>query len=297
MRNLDAHEDYKVDKAQLHRDLAGLVGSFPTPREAYPAPYGVVGYGEAWWPAQLAQLWTGRLMTEGGTQFVLQGGLDLGAAAGAVAAAEASGARAVRVGFGDAVDVAVEPHPLSPYRYLRFLQEATGESETGDRTDRAVGALAAGLKPEVPTEDNPAKFFAWNLVERVPLWVVSERYAGTGLASALQQTFARIAGSLSIAPPPGSLEFFITALEARHEQGDPLAAVVVGEDERTRLAVEVLETRVDTVLELPEPPAEGLIPEAMAAWYFVAWAAYYLAILYGRDPGDAEVLARLREEA
>ncbi len=295
MRNLDAHEDYKVDKRQLHRDLANLVGSFPKPSEAYSAPYGVVGYGEAWWPAELAHLWIPRLMTEGGTQFVLQGGLDLGAAAGAVAAAEASGARVVRVGFGGGVDVPVEPHPLSPYRYLRFLQEATGEAEAGTRVDRALEALAGGLAPEVPTEDNPAKFFAWNLVERMPVWVVSERYVG--LAAALQQTFARIAGSLSIAPPPGSLEFFITALEARHEQGDPLAAVVVGDDERTRLAVEILETRVDTVLELPEPPAEGLVPEMMAAWYFVAWASYYLAVLYGRDPSDAEVLVRLREEA
>ncbi|WP_456409788.1 SIS domain-containing protein [Oceanithermus sp.] len=295
MRNLDAHEDYKVDKRQLHRDLANLVGSFPQPSEACPAPYGVVGYGEAWWPAELAHLWTGRLMTEGGTQFVLQGGLDLGAAAGAVAAAEASGARVVRVGFGDAVDVPVEPHPLSPYRYLRFLQEGTGEAEAGVRVDRALEALAGRLAPEVPTEDNPAKFFAWNLVERTPIWVVSERYVG--LAAALQQTFARVAGSLSIAPPPGSLEFFITALEARHEQGDPLAAVVVGDDERTRLAVEILETRVDTVLELPEPPAEGLVPEMMAAWYFTAWASYYLAVLYGRDPSDAEVLVRLREEA
>ncbi|WP_457637620.1 SIS domain-containing protein [Oceanithermus sp.] len=294
MRNLDSHEDYKVDKTQLHRDLAGLAGSFPEPAEEYAAPYGVVGYGEAWWPAELAHHWIPRLLTEGGTQFVLQGGLDLGAAAGAVSAAEASDARVVRVGFGGKVDVAIEPHPLSPYRYLRFLQQATSEAETGARVDRAIGALASQLGPEVPTEDNPAKFFAWNLLERIPLWVVSERYVG--LAAALQQTFARIAGSISIAPPPGSLEFFITALEARHEQGDPLAAVVVGEDERTRLALEILETRVDTLLELPRLPAEGLIPEMLAAWYFIAWAAYYLAILYGRDPADAEVLVRLREE-
>ena len=295
MRNLDAHEDYKVDSKHLAKSLRELAGSFPRPKEEYAAPYGVVGYGEAWWPAELAHLWIPRLMTEGGTQFVLQGGLDLGAAAGAASAAEASGARVVRVGFGGEVDVAIEPHPLSPYRYLRFLQEATGEAETGRRVDAALSELAGKLAPEVPTEDNPAKFFAWNLLERMPLWVVSERYAG--LAAALQQTFARVAGSISIAPPPGSLEFFITALEARHEQGDPLAAVIVGEDERTRLALEILETRVDTVLELPHLPAEGLIPEMLAAWYFVAWAAYYLAILYGRDPADAEVLARLREEA
>jgi len=295
MRNLDAHEDYKIDSKQLAKSLRELAGSFPQPKEKYAAPYGVVGYGEAWWPAELAHFWIPRLMTEGGTQFVLQGGLDLGAAAGAVSAAAASGARVVRVGFGGKVDVSIEPHPLSPYRYLRFLQEATGEAETGQRVDAALTALAGELAPEVPTEDNPAKFFAWNLLERIPIWVVSERY--TGLAAALQQTYARVAGSISIAPPPGSLEFFITALESRHQQGDPLAAVVVGEDERTKLALEILETRVDTVLELPRLPAEGLIPEMLAAWYFVAWAAYYLAILYGRDPADAEVLVRLREEA
>jgi len=295
MRNLDAYEDYKVDSQQLARALAGLPGDYPAPPDGYPAPYGVVGYGEAWWPAELAHLWIPRLMSEGGTQFVLQGGLDLGAAGGAAAAAEASGARVVRVGFGGDVDVTIEPHPLSPYRYLRFLQEATGESEAGTRVDRALQTLAAGLKPEVPTEDNPAKFFAWNLVERVPVWVVAERYVW--LAQALQQTFARLAGSLSIAPPPASLEFFITAMESRHEQGDPLAAVVVGDDERTRLAVEILESRVDTVMEIPEPPASGLIPEMVAAWYFVAWASYYLAILYGRDPADSRVLTRLREEA
>jgi len=204
MRNLDAHEDYKVDSQHLAKSLRQLAGSFPRPKEEYAAPYGVVGYGEAWWPAELAHLWIPRLMTEGGTQFVLQGGLDLGAAAGAASAAEASGARVVRVGFGGKVDVGIEPHPLSPYRYLRFLQEATGEAETGQRVDAALSELAGKLAPEVPTEDNPAKFFAWNLLERMPLWVVSERYAG--LAAALQQTFARVAGSISIAPPPGSLE-------------------------------------------------------------------------------------------
>jgi len=295
MRNLDAHEDYKVDSQHLAKSLRELAGNFPRPKEEYAAPYGVVGYGEAWWPAELAHLWIPRLMTEGGTQFVLQGGLDLGAAAGAASAAEASGARVVRIGFGGKVDVSIEPYPLSPYQYLRFLQEATGESEAGRRVDAAIELLAVELAPEIRTEDNPAKFFAWSLVERIPVWVVSERYVW--LAAALQQTFARVAGSLSVAPPPGSLEFFITALEARHEQGDPLAAVVVGDDECTRLAVEILESRVDTVLELPRLPAEGLIPEMLAAWYFVAWAAYYLAILYGRDPADAEVLARLREEA
>jgi hypothetical protein len=33
----------------------------------------------------------------------------------------------------------------------------------------------------------------------------------------------------------------------------------------------------------------------VALWYRLAWTAYYLALLYGVDPSDQEVLERLRE--
>ncbi|MER3603217.1 MAG: mannose-6-phosphate isomerase, partial [Thermus sp.] len=97
-------------------------------------------------------------------------------------------------------------------------------------------------------------------------------------------------------PPPTALEFFLTGLEARHEQGDPLAAVLLGRGAEVSLAKEILESRVDTVAELP-PPEDGASPlaQALALWYRLAWTAYYLALLYGVDPGDQEVLSRLRE--
>lgn len=125
------------------------------------------------------------------------------------------------------------------------------------------------------------------------MWVVPDRYPGLG--QALQQTFSRIGKSLSFTPPPSALEFFVTALEARHEQGDPIAAVLMGDDERRSYAQEILENRVDTLIELPEPEAEGTLAKALCYWYRVAWASYYLALLYGVEPGDWEVLDNLRQ--
>ena len=311
MRNLDTQETYLSDMSGLAFELRDLVGSGPNPDRVYTGPYGVVGFGEGWWAAQLARRGLNHELTPEGTQFVLEGGYDLGEALGAGLYGEAGGAQIVRLGFRENVEVMVGASALSTYRYLRFLLLATGQADELARVDQALLAERQHLRPEVFTDRNPAKFLAYNLLERIPLWVVSERYLG--LAAALQQTLARIGKSLSITPPPSGLEFFVTALEAsfpgdsrvasfpgdsplvKQGQGNELAAVVIGDDERTRLAMEILEPRVDTVIELPKPQAEGLLAESLAYWYRVAWTGYYLALLYGTDPGDRETLANLRE--
>ncbi|RIH88017.1 hypothetical protein Mlute_00739 [Meiothermus luteus] len=292
MRDLDAQETYLADRLGLAFDLRDLVGSGPVPVLRYAPPYGVVGFGEGWWAALLARDFASEFTTRG-TQFVLEGGYDLGGAAGAGLYAAAGGAEVVRLGFRENAEVEIRAHPLSTYRYLRFLLLATGHKAELERIDRALLLERERLRPEVGLEKNPAKFLAYTLLERTPLWVVPERYPG--LAQALQQTFGRIGKSLSITPPPSALEFFVTSLEARHEQGDPIVAVLLGDDERKRYAQEILESRVDTLVELPEPEAEGTLAKALCYWYRVAWASYYLALLYGVEPGDWEVLEHLRQ--
>ncbi len=292
--DLDNLETYRADKSRLGRALEALPGDFPRPEGAFPAPYGVIGFGEGWWAAELLK---GRFpdTLAPGTTFVLAGGYGLGRLTGLLSAAREVSRRVVVLGFGPEAEVPVPSSPLAPYRYLRYVLEATGEAELGAAVDRALSVEKERLLPYQKSPENPAKLLAWGLLERVPLWVAAPRYPF--LAQALQQVFARIGKSLSIAPPPGALEFFITALEARHEQGDPLVGVVLGEDEETALAREVLATRVDHLEELDPPEAQGPIPEALAYWYRLAWTAYYLALLYRKDPGDHEVLARLREAA
>ncbi len=292
--NLDDPNLYREDKSGLYKDLAKLPGDYPRPSEGYPAPYGVIGLGEGWWPAELLRSRLPDTLARG-TTFVLAGGFGLGRLEGLLTAARAESQRVVVLGPGTEAEVKLPAHPLAPYRYLRFVLDAIGEGALGEAVDRALAAELAALRPEVPTENNPAKLLAWGLIERVPLWVASDRYPM--LPQALQQVFARIGKSLSIAPPPGALEFFITALEARHEQGDPLTALVLGDDAYTRLAEEVLKTRVAEVEKIEPQGAEGPIPEALALWYRLAWTAYYLALLYKKDPGDHAVLERLREAA
>lgn len=290
MRDLDSQETYLADRMGLAFELRDLVGSGPVPRASYAPPYGVVGSGEGWWAAQLARDWIQAEFTHCGTQFVLEGGYDLGEAS---LYAAASGAEIVRLGWREHTEVEVLAHPLSTYRYLRFLLLATGQEAELSRIDQALLLERDRLRPEVGLDKNPAKFLAYSLLDRTPLWVIPGRYPGLG--QAMQQTLSRIGKSLSFTPPPSALEFFVTSLEARHEQGNTIAAVLVGDDERKKVAQEILENRVDTLIELPEPEAEGTLAKALCYWYRVAWASYYLALLYGIEPGDWEVLDRLRE--
>ena len=288
MRDLDREETYLVDRRGLALELRDLVGTGPVPREAYPGPHGVLAYGEGRFAAELLGLpeWA-----EEGTLFLLEGGYDLGEAAAMGLLAEGGRAQVVRVGFREGVEVHIPPSPLSPYRYLRFLLLATEREEALKEVDEKLLQERRRLGPEIPLGENPAKFLAYTLLERLPLFF-SPFFRP--LEGAAQSLFARIGKSLSLTPPFSALEFFLTALEARHQQGDPLAAVLLGEGEALALAKEILGTRVDALAEVP-PPEGSRLAQAMALWYRLAWTAYYLALLYGVDPSDQEVLERLRE--
>jgi hypothetical protein len=288
MRDLDREETYLVDRQGLALELRDLVGTGPVPQGTYPGPHGVLAYGEGRFAAELLAFpeWV-----EEGTLFLLEGGYDLGEAAAMGLLAESGRARVVRVGLRQGVDVHVPPSPVSPYRYLRFLLLATGQEEALKEVDAKLLEERRRLGPEVPLEENPAKFLAYTLLERLPLFY-SPFFRP--LEAAAQSLTARIGKSLSLTPPFSALEFFLTGLEARHEQGDPLAAVLLGGGEAVALAKEILETRVDAVAEVP-PPEGSRLAQAVALWYRLAWTAYYLALLYGVDPSDQEVLERLRE--
>ncbi|GAA6733302.1 SIS domain-containing protein [Thermus oshimai] len=288
MRDLDREETYLVDRRGLALELRDLVGTGPVPKETYPGPHGVLAYGEGHLAASLLGLpeWV-----EEGTLFLLEGGYDLGEAAAMGLLAESGRAKVVRVGFREGVAAYIPPSPLSPYRYLRFLLLALGQEEALGEVDAKLLEERRRLTPEIPLEENPAKFLAYTLLERLPLF-----YAPSfrPLEGGAQTLLARIGKSLSLTPPHAALEFFLTGLEARHEQGDPLAAVLLGGGEAASLAKEILESRVDTVVEVP-PPEGSRLAQTMALWYRLAWTAYYLALLYGVDPSDQEVLERLRD--
>ncbi len=287
MRDLDSQETYLTDQNGFWLELRDLVGSGPNPNRKYTGPFGVVGTGEGWWAAELVREILGKDFVFEGTQFLLEASLGHPTYYSGI-----GDSTAVKLGFREDADVFFYPSPISSYRYLRFLLLATSNQDELTRVDRALIAEREHLSPSVPLSKNPAKLIAFSCYERIPLWVVPNSYSG--LASMMQQTFARIGKSLSVAPPPSSLEFLITMLESQHHLGGQMSAVVFGEDSNRDLALNILEGRVETVIELPETRGEGTLARAMAYWYRVAWASYYLSMMYSLDPGDMSTMDELR---
>lgn len=264
-------------------------------------PFGVIGLGEGALSAELLQTLIERRLTSSGTQFVLASA-DWEAAADDYAnIAEASGARAVRLGEAELPKLSglVPRSVLSTYTFAQWVAHASGHAEQALDADRLLADLAARCAPEVQ-EGNPARELAWSLWTRTPLLLAAQ---GEGfLVWAWQVLLARVGKSLSVPVERDPLYVLTGAFEARHESGDGRVALILGEeDEELALAREVLHSRVDEVIHVPFPEGVGGYPGSLALWYFGAWVAYYLAERYEQSPEDArplrEVLASLDERS
>lgn|GEM_PF-147537 len=284
MRDLDAPETYQADRSGLALALRELVERAPQVPSSPRGPFEILASGEAWWPAQLIHRWLPERLGPGGL-LLLEGAL-------AKSPKLPGGVEVLRVGPSEQAEIRFESGPLAAYTYLSVALQLVGAQRELAEINSWLVKERERLLPEVPLDRNPAKYLAYTFLERMPLWIVRDELEG--LAPALQQAFARIGKSLSLTPPPSPLEFFLTALEARHEQGDPLVAVLVGFSQ-PGLVRELVESRVDALAELVSLDPPSPLAESLGYWYRICWASYYLALLYGVDPGDARVLQRLRE--
>lgn len=283
--------------------LARLPGSYDGPDGLRPEPYGLIGYGEAANLPPLLSSWVDAPVVLSGTQFVLAGGFDYGDAAPFKLQAELGGAEVVVLGHGvHAPDLAVAPEPTSLYTYAGYLAHATGHAEPWREAERAMLELAAALGPEVETARNPAKLLAWSLWNRVPLILASRRLAGLG--ELVQRALARVGKALAIDAGLHPLELLAGAFEGRHQLADDVVGLVLGEDDdETRLAQEVLQSRVAQLERLSLPfGGVGTAPEDAAAhglvlWYAALWVAGYLATLHQLTPLDSPVYEALRGAA
>lgn len=311
---LDTFERYELDTTQMARLLEALPNSYDGPTRVMPAPYGVIGFGEGALSAELTREFIDDSSVAGGTQFILSGGLDFGAVEAASLISEASGATVFQMGSeaGFQAEVSsdessiqlsdadndsvtrVAPSALATYHYALALAHMTGNAEKAQAVDAALVALRDTCNANVPTEENPAKQLAWKLWTRTPLLIPSGGFALQPLV--WQISLSRIGKSMSIPVPLNALEIVASGFEARHESGDALVALFLGgEDGRLRLARELLETRVDEVIEIGSAERD-LFAANMALWYLSCWVAYYLSLMYGADPQDSSSLKGLRGE-
>jgi hypothetical protein len=272
--------------------------ALPVPRLGpFSGPFGVVGFGEGAWPAEVALSMLDGAITAAGTQFILNGGFSFGDAAAAELIAGSSGARVVVIGQGGSgAALTIEPSPLSAFEYLAAIAGATGHDSDLDEARRVMTELAAGSAPQVPTAENPAKALAWELLARTPLLIAPREYRV--LPWAYQLTFSRVAKTLAITLPENYLEVLSGGFEARHETADSLAGLVLGgEDPAVELARELLADRAPAVRTIPAPQSASRLARVLGLWYLGQWIAFYLAALYRADPGASLVLDKVREAA
>lgn len=311
---LDSFERFELDTTSLARQLEALPGSYDGPTRTMSAPYGVVGFGEGALAAELARDFIDASSVAGGTQFILAGGLDFGAVEAAALISEASGATVMQLGDApnvqadisseetsltlggeDSQTSSVAPGPLATYHYALALAHMTGNADKARAADAALERLRDQCRSDIPSDQNPAKQLAWKLWTRTPLLVPAGGFGAQPWV--WQLALSRLGKSLSIPVPGNALEVAASGFEARHESGDALVALLLGgEDERLRLVREILETRVDEVIEV-ETPERDLFAANLALWYLSCWVGLYLSLMYGSDPQDSSALQALRGAA
>lgn len=316
--SLDSFEQYDLDSLNLARALEGLPHSYDGATRALPAPFGVIGFGEGALAAELSRVFIDEAAVSGsGTQFVLAGGFDFGAVDAACVIAEAAGAKVFRMGLprasvvnisDDELSYSFEDNPdeeprddffpvphgsFSTYTYAQALAYLTNHIDLAEAADETLAKLREQCKTEIETAQNPAKQLAWSLWTRTPLLIPSSGFAIQ--AWAWQLNLSKLGKSLSIPIAHNSLEIVASGFEARHESGDALVALLLGgSDEGLDLAREILETRVDEVIEVPAAANEAYAAN-LGLWYLSCWVGLYLALLYKIDPRDSKPLEALRK--
>lgn len=276
--------------------LSQLPSSYSGPTRTEAAPYAVVGVGEGTLAASLggALMGVSGNFTRTGTQFVLFSPDAQDAARTYAELAEVAGASVWRISTGGAageVDALVPAGALATYHYAQALAYATGNAQDAQEAERLLRDVAQRCGPETG-EDNPARALAWSLWGRVPLLLAGAD--AESLPHAWQHLLARVGKSPSLPVLGDPLPFVTGAFEAQHEQGDGRIAVLLGDlDPALHVVREVLETRVDDVVQVPVPlETESTYAAQLVLWYFGAWVAAYLAERHQITPEDAPTLAR-----
>ncbi|AZI42093.1 phosphosugar isomerase [Deinococcus psychrotolerans] len=283
-----------LPKTSLIDDLLSLPSSYQGPTRALTAPYGIVGVGAGALSAAVLDTLVERKLTKEGTQIVLESADAAQIARDYAGLSEVSGAAVVRAGVQQIGASNRDLTFLAPsgigatYHLAQFAAYATGHAEDAQAADKLLGALAVKCAPDVD-EGNPARDLAWTLWQRTPLLLAAPEDAA--LTHIWQHLLARVGKTLSIAIAEEPLYVVTGAFEAQHEKGDSKVAVILGDETpELLLAREVLETRIDEVLQVPFPEESSGYAGTLALWYFGAWVAAYLAERHGISAEDSSAL-------
>ena len=286
-------------------ELVNLPNSYQGPTRAHTGPFGVLGVGAGALPAALLEALTERHLTREGTQLILESPDAAHLARDYAGLSAVSGAAVLRAGVqrpgasNRDLDFLAPAGVTATYHLAQFAAHASGHADQAQQAEILLAELAEKCAPE-REDDNPARELAWSLWQRTPLLLAAPE--DSALVGVWQQLLARVGKLLSIPVETEPLYVLTGAFEAQHEKGDSKVALILGDETpELLLAREVLETRIDEVIQVPFLQGSSGYPGALALWYFGAWVSAYLAERQGVNSEDSpalrEVLKELSSEA
>ncbi len=314
--SLDSPQTYDLDSQNLAQALEALPFSYDGATRTLAAPFGMIGFGQGALAAEISRSLIDDTVVLGvGTQFILAGGFDFGAVEAASLIAEAGGVSVFRIGlppkrkinlteeelsysFEDDTEeprsnfFAVPNSSLSLYTYTQAIAHLSSQPEAAKMGDETLAALRDQYATQVETDQNPAKQLAWRLWTRTALLLPSSGFSAQGWA--WQVSLSRLGKSMSIPIAHNALEILASGFEARHESADSLVALFLGgQDENLAVAREILETRIDEIIEVPAASNHAYAAN-LGLWYLSCWVGFYLALLYKIDPADSKPLEAIK---
>ncbi len=264
----------------LAAELLNLPHSYQGPQKPLTAPYAVLGLGQAHAAQQLMGLLVTRTLAQEGTQIILESPETAAEAKDYAALAELSGAAVVRAGFlqpgrpHTGLDFLAPAGVLATYHLAQYAAYVTGHSAEALQAETLLGELAKRCHPD--EENNPARALAWTLWSRTALLFADSEYQG--LLGIWQGLLARVGKSLSIVVADEPLLVVTGAFEGQRERGDEKVALLLGETTpELELVREILQSRIDEVVDVPFVDGSDGYAGSLALWYFGVWTAYYLA--------------------
>jgi glucose/mannose-6-phosphate isomerase len=188
---------------------------------------------------------------------------------------------------------------------LAGILERTGHlslaaAEIEAAADAATATLAT-IAPTVPTDANPAKQLAWELLDRVPLVIGSGAMAAVARRWKTQLNENGKSDAVYDALPEASHNT-IVGFDYPADMQDQLCVVFLagsGDHARDRMRATLLGERLDTLHvthRLVPCDAPGRLAAALQGIVFGDLVSVYLAVLYGVDPTPVEAIAKLKAE-
>jgi glucose/mannose-6-phosphate isomerase len=199
-----------------------------------------------------------------------------------------------------------QPRAAIAHQFFTLAVAARKAGITGDcwwEVKEAIDTLKRlreGMRPDVPTKDNPAKKLALELKGYTPIVYGSHIHEAVAYRWNTQlNENGKSPGASTFIP-----EAFHNATVA--SEGDPavlhhLCAVFLhdpADGERlkakTRRFIDLLKPGFGKILEV-EASGEGRLARMLSAMYIGDYASTYLGILYGKDPSTVESINRLKQ--